>query len=263
MTRTEYLKQYSPASDAERTALHRAYYGGLVELLGEKALRGLLPCSRERAIEALAQDPHLNNIELGLWDAQHANVLALVRAADPEEIRRLTCTAVYGWSLGDTVCVLKEAAKRWTEEPEEASLPELRLCSFCGEEIRSEPDKNISLGDAAYDHLQYKCTEDQTADDGGGYDWRSYTEEELLEWTDEPGEETVYLVDVVRYTPTIKCFEVKGRTATEAKKNALEAAKESSDSGDPNWDECVQENRYEARPCTVKEGASCQQTPKT
>jgi hypothetical protein len=89
-----------------------AYYGLLVEALGENALRRIIPAPVEEVRAKLAEDEHLNNIRLPLWDRSDYNVRQLVRGrlAEVEAI-----TGSRGWSLSDTVCTLKCAARRWVE----------------------------------------------------------------------------------------------------------------------------------------------------
>jgi hypothetical protein len=93
------------------------YYGQLVELLGEDELRGMLPDTRrgERTPadwrELLEADKHLNNVPLGRWDAMHGLVLLLVRRCDAD--KRVAITGSLGWSLSDSVCVLKTTARRF------------------------------------------------------------------------------------------------------------------------------------------------------
>jgi len=114
------LKGYSDATEEERTKLHRDYYGLLVETLGERALRKVLPASRDRLIKNLVEDLHLNNIPLHLWDQQHARVWHLINlAGGPSKLEPIIGPG--GWSLSDSVCTLKEAARRWAEEKEEKS----------------------------------------------------------------------------------------------------------------------------------------------
>ena len=47
-----------------------------------------------------AEDEHLNNVQLGKWDAQ-----------DSEVRRLLKRTGIKTWALSDTVCTLKHVAK--------------------------------------------------------------------------------------------------------------------------------------------------------
>jgi hypothetical protein len=87
------------------------YYGLLVERLGEDALRQLLPDNHTPAEwrELIAEDEHLNNVSLHKWDAQDLYVRQLAR-----EVGGLAqITGSGGWSLSDSVCVLKETARRY------------------------------------------------------------------------------------------------------------------------------------------------------
>jgi hypothetical protein len=91
----------------------REYYGLLVECLGEDTLRCCLPIRRtpEQWRDLVAADEHLNNVPLHRWDTCHSYVRQLAgRAAGREAI-----TGSGGWSLSDSVCVLKETARRYAE----------------------------------------------------------------------------------------------------------------------------------------------------
>jgi hypothetical protein len=120
---------------------HHEYYGLLVEFLGEDELRRLLPSRAEKLTppqfgeasgdstptvialgqartpkqwrELIAEDEHLNNVPLRHWDARHRGVLALVRRTDREALRAITGSG--GWSLADSGCTLKTAARRYAE----------------------------------------------------------------------------------------------------------------------------------------------------
>jgi hypothetical protein len=120
---------------------HHEYYGLLVELLGEDSLREMLPTRHEKLTpprfgeasgdstptviarghertpeqwrELLAEDEHLNNVSLRYWDARHRDVLALVRRADRDALVAITGSG--GWSLSDSGCVLKTAARRFAQ----------------------------------------------------------------------------------------------------------------------------------------------------
>jgi hypothetical protein len=96
-------KQYLDASLQDQPAMHRAYYG---EIARECHVR-VPPNIVEKSRKALADgDTHLNTIPLRLWDGmvQH---LRGVSAALKERGDYLT--------LGNGVCVLKEAAKLQVE----------------------------------------------------------------------------------------------------------------------------------------------------
>lgn len=110
--------------DHEDEFSFRDYYGALVEHLGEDALRRLLPLRRDggqrtpaewRAL--IAADFHLNNVPLGRWDAMHGLVRSRVRMTD----EHVAITGSRGWSLSDSVCVLKETARRYAEGVDDES----------------------------------------------------------------------------------------------------------------------------------------------
>lgn len=94
---------------------HAEYYGLLVELLGENALRQVLPGHRSAADWAalVAQDRHLNNVPLRSWDVLDSYVRDLLRYVKRDDL--LAITGSGGWSVGDSVCVLKVAARRYAE----------------------------------------------------------------------------------------------------------------------------------------------------
>jgi hypothetical protein len=99
--------------NADTEVDHRAYYGALVEHIGEEVLRRLLPVDKSPAEwqELVTEDEHLNNVPLRKWDEMDYMVRSLVRAT-PEHV---AITGSKGWSLSDSVCVLKETAKRYAE----------------------------------------------------------------------------------------------------------------------------------------------------
>jgi hypothetical protein len=96
------------------------YYGALVELLGEDALRGALPIDRTPAQwrDLIAEDQHLNNVPLTKWDRSAFYVRHLAQRADRDAL--LTITGSGGWSLSDSVCVLKETARRYAAPASDA-----------------------------------------------------------------------------------------------------------------------------------------------
>jgi hypothetical protein len=77
---------------------HAAYYCWLADAVG--LTDALIPASEPEIASALLTDPHLNNIALRRWDAMHAVVA-------PQAGRH-----GLSWSLSDTVCCLKELARR-------------------------------------------------------------------------------------------------------------------------------------------------------
>jgi len=102
---------------------HAEYYGAIVECLGETAVRALLPAKTDgprtpedwRAL--LAQDEHFN--ALSTWDAKHDAIARLASAAP--ELRAITGSG--GWSRADSVCTLKEAARRVAADKPAADEP--------------------------------------------------------------------------------------------------------------------------------------------
>lgn len=93
---------------------HHDYYGLLVELFGEESLRRLLPGDRspDEWAHLLAEDRHLNVVPLGEWDRMHGAVLRI--PVDRDALIAIAGTG--GWSLSDTVCVLKTTARRYAEQ---------------------------------------------------------------------------------------------------------------------------------------------------
>lgn len=90
------------------------YYGALVEYIGESSLRRCLPVDHtpEEWRALIEVDPHLNNVPLRRWDAYHGMVLSLLRGGPS----LVAITGPGGWSLSDSVCVLKETARRYAGE---------------------------------------------------------------------------------------------------------------------------------------------------
>lgn len=99
----------------DRKLTHSEYYGLLVEHIGESSLRAMLPGQRtpEQWRKLIEKDPHLNNVPLRQWDALDYYVRGhLLR--DGDELVAITGSG--GWSLSDSVCVLKETARRYALE---------------------------------------------------------------------------------------------------------------------------------------------------
>ena len=93
------------------------YYGLLVEYLGEDALRAALPVDHTPARwrKLTEADQHLNNIPLRHWDACDSYVRSLVQqAGGSTKLKPINGSG--GWSLSDSVCVLKETARRYAKE---------------------------------------------------------------------------------------------------------------------------------------------------
>lgn len=100
----------------KREITHSDYYGELAQLLGEMELRSVLPLRRSPAEwRALIEDDQaLNNVSLRQWDACDEFVRHLVRHSSRDALRDITGSG--GWSLSDSVCVLKETARRYSLE---------------------------------------------------------------------------------------------------------------------------------------------------
>lgn len=100
MNREEYLELCTPEA-------HRVYYGQFVtDRIKQLVLRSF---SKQQLTEAIKTDRHLNNLRLKTWDYMviclpKETVLALKEKGD-------------SLSLGNGVCILKEAARQITEEP--------------------------------------------------------------------------------------------------------------------------------------------------
>jgi len=105
--RTRYL------DNADTEVDHRAYWAAVVENIGEEQLRRLLPVSKTPAEwrALIERDGHLNNVPLKRWDAMHE----LVRRSITFDDAHVAITGWKAWSLSDTVCVLKECARRYAE----------------------------------------------------------------------------------------------------------------------------------------------------
>lgn len=94
--RTELHAQYM-----DGLITHQAYYEWLAEMLGIRWEAGGEMCDRVLA----STDPYLNDIPLYWWDAH-----------DMWTRRRASRAGFKSWSLSDTVCVQKAAARRFANE---------------------------------------------------------------------------------------------------------------------------------------------------
>lgn len=91
---------------------HFEKYDRLANALGVQALSDIVVsyiAPRSLILETLAIDAYLNPIRLRKWDACDANVRTLVRKAGGSKALGQTG----GWSLGDSVCVLKHVARHY------------------------------------------------------------------------------------------------------------------------------------------------------
>lgn len=98
----------------KREISHDEYYGMLVELFGEARLRTLLPgnYTAQQWAALVEDDRHLNNVPLSMWDAMHPAVLRI--PVDKPKLVAINGTG--GWSLSDSGCMLKCAARRFAAE---------------------------------------------------------------------------------------------------------------------------------------------------
>lgn len=95
-----------------------AYYGAIVELLDEEKIRLSLPGARtpQEWAGLLAEDEFLNNVPLRQWDGLHSYIFRLYSRADKRD--RETIMGPSGWSVSDTVCTAKTAARRYASDEE-------------------------------------------------------------------------------------------------------------------------------------------------
>ncbi|NUX98748.1 hypothetical protein [Paraburkholderia youngii] len=105
MTRQEYMERYSGASKAEQEAMFREYYA---QFVGPYIRSFVKSCIGEDRIKA-STNPHFNDIPLAEWDRLDA-VIRPIGARINKEINGASV-----WSLSDTVCVAKEAARQLKE----------------------------------------------------------------------------------------------------------------------------------------------------
>lgn len=93
---------------------HDEYYLMLGDAI--RVTPSMLPrYTKEQYREYLAADKHLNNVRLPEWDAKDY----IVRQKFHENMKAaMPITGSNGWSLSDTVCVLKCLARRWAHSPD-------------------------------------------------------------------------------------------------------------------------------------------------
>lgn len=86
----------------EERQVHFDKYEALAQRIGVVALCELIPFTVEKVKAALnRQDLALNSLPLGRWDSQHPLIYRLAYDALVDG----------GWSLSDTVCLLKHVAR--------------------------------------------------------------------------------------------------------------------------------------------------------
>ena len=106
---------------------HETYYRHLADTIGRERIEKLVRhiATPDHLKAKMAGDEHLNNIPLHRWDALHPSVLQLVRENGPAvmavswpanaEKRVPLPFGSVSWSLSESVCVLKAAARRMAE----------------------------------------------------------------------------------------------------------------------------------------------------
>lgn len=104
MKRAEYMEQNPAATEAERTALHRAYYAQFVSPLTIATVVRHIGAAKLRA----STNEHYNDIPLKNWDALVGMLPFAIRF---DSVGDYT-------TLAGTVCVAKEAARQWLEAQE-------------------------------------------------------------------------------------------------------------------------------------------------
>lgn len=77
----------------------------LAEAIGCEALASLVPASKDKLDAAYRDEDSLNEIPLKKWDAMHPRVLDMRRHA------RISKDGKFGWSLSNSVSLLKWVAK--------------------------------------------------------------------------------------------------------------------------------------------------------
>ena len=100
ITRKEYMS--TPAEYAAHA--HRSYYGQFVT----PGVRSFVAqCIGTKNIKE-STDPHFNDTPLRLWDDLHSSIGAMCG-------RAICAASTGGYSLSDTVCIAKEAARQIKE----------------------------------------------------------------------------------------------------------------------------------------------------
>lgn len=105
---------------------HQTFYCAVADAIGRSAIERIVlsVASREAVAEALKTDHNLNNIPLIKWDRMDSSVRDLV-AHNAKEVMAVSWSdksrhnlkpGTFCWSLSDTVCTLKAAARRLAEE---------------------------------------------------------------------------------------------------------------------------------------------------
>lgn len=96
---------------------HEQKYDDLAQWLGVNLLQMLVPFSQEKVDYALTnRDECLNTLPLVCWDRKHIPVFRLVRTAIHRDTAMGKGNKVAGWSLANSVCVLKHVARFYPRE---------------------------------------------------------------------------------------------------------------------------------------------------
>lgn len=103
------LKEYTRAEYMAGNCTHDEFYAQFVTL-------SILELVRSQIGEAKikkSQDPNLNDIPLAHWDTLYSRMLFCL---DRKKFKRLSSpdapAGVMGWSLSDSICIAKEAARQ-------------------------------------------------------------------------------------------------------------------------------------------------------
>lgn len=106
-TRTDYMSSpvHAQGTEEERAAAHRRYYAQFVTPSIKHLVMSRIGVDRIKA----STHPHMSDIPLKEWD----NLDSAIRPTGASIHKKIN--GVCAWSLSDTVCVAKEAAKQIKE----------------------------------------------------------------------------------------------------------------------------------------------------
>jgi len=105
MTRDEYMQQMTGQLRSVQADLHRQYYAQFVVPWTIEIVERWIGTARILR----STDPHFNDIPLGEWD----RLDPIIRPMGARMNLKLNGASV--WSVSDTVCVVKEAARQLKE----------------------------------------------------------------------------------------------------------------------------------------------------
>lgn len=105
---------------------HTEKYDTIIDGLGYEAVKQYIPVNRNRIIEALKTDEHLNNININIWDraAGYEMRISKDRRMIPVPFGCFNLKSyciqqgVNCMSPAELVCILKRCAVRWANEPQ-------------------------------------------------------------------------------------------------------------------------------------------------